>query len=137
MQSFFSQGGVHKQIFSLWKVLQRVSVQNRPPASAQWHYWSETFQVGWYLFWKYSLSTTKHMCREQRILMYFGLIEGIHQHLLSDYSLKAATLLSSPPPSNIYKIFTKEEESRWCLYFLPKVSANFFSLFFSSKGNFS
>lgn len=75
------------------------------------------------------------MYREQRILIYFVEIEDMHQHLLPDCSLKAAT--PPYPSSSIYKIFTKEEESRLSLYFLPKVSANFFSLFFSSRGNFS
>lgn len=44
------------------------------------------------------------MDRGQKILRYFDSIKGTHHNLLSDRRLKAAPL----PPSNIYKIFTKE-----------------------------
>lgn len=60
--------------------------------------------------WSVCQQVSIHIYREQRILMYFGLIEGMHQHLLSDCSLKAETPPS--PLSSIYKIFTREEESR-------------------------
>lgn len=46
------------------------------------------------------------MYREQRILRYFGVIEGIHHHLLSDGSLKAA------PPHQVIHIRSSQRKGR-------------------------